>query len=123
MSYRQKLPLLALSFVAWAAGAWIALSSFVLNAQARTKPWTTNTTTHFWTGLALMVIALLEVFSLVSRSRAARAALSHSLEDQTASLAVEESPAKADDEMLVMLATALLKEIDTKSRRKEEEFS
>jgi len=126
MSYRQKLPMVALALIAWTAGAWIMLSPWVLSWQNRMAPWRTVTTVHFWTGMAIILIALLQGVALLPRRpHQNQPNIGHHPDSANAEsgLLVGAGPEGSEDDMLLSLATALLREISLKPKENEEDSS
>ncbi len=117
MSYRHSLPLIALALVGLASGTWLVLSPWVLALQPAKLAWNANTTTHFWTGIGVVTMALVTAMAagMPMRSAVARKARPQSKAHPLATFDQGERPTNQDD-MIVLLATALLNEIDDSSK-------
>lgn len=118
MSDRHTLPLIALAFVGLASGTWLALSPWVLALQPAKLAWNADTITHFWTGIGVVIMALFTAMITVRmpmRSTSARKTRPQSKANTLTPFNQGERPASQND-MIVLLATALLNEIDDSSK-------
>ena len=104
MISHERLPLLALSFIAVIAGVWFAVSPWVLAEQARHGPWSRDTTTHFITGLVLVLLGALEAYAAAKRTEPVIASQAS---------AADPAPDPLADDRLVLLATALLRDLES----------
>ncbi len=107
MISHERLPLLGLSFLAVIAGVWFAVSPWVLAEQAPHAPWSHDTTTHFLTGLVLVLLGVLEAYAATKRASP--------VTNRQASAAADPDPDPLADDRLVLLATALLRDLESTS--------
>ncbi len=109
MVNRERLPLLALSFIAVIAGVWLGVSPWVLAEQSPSAPWSHDTTTHVVTGLILVLLGALEAYAATKPPPPVTACQADDLP------AAGPDPDPLADDRLVLLATALLRDLESKT--------